>query len=122
MKYPTTFLKELKRVLSKIIDVFSQDKRIVGIGANGSYATNSMDKYSDLDLVFAVSPNSIESLMSERIELVKMIDGNVASFSGEHVGEPRLIIALHEPDAVHVDFKFVSLPDAVNRVDDTKIL
>ena len=36
------------------------------------------------------------------------------------MGEPRLVIALYEPDTVHVDFKFVALPDAAVRVDDTQ--
>ncbi|UQN42524.1 oxalate:formate antiporter [Agarivorans sp. B2Z047] len=60
--------------------------------------------------------------MDDRFTIVDSIEGKVAAFTGEHVGEPRLVIALYAPDAVHVDFKFVSLPDAAIRVDDTKVL
>ena len=122
MTYPKTLPRTHKQLLTQIIKTFSQDTRIVGIGAGGSFTSDSMDKYSDLDLVIAVDPEYYSKVMSERFDLVDKIEGKVAAFTGEHVGEPRLIIALYEPDAVHVDFKFVSLNDAAFRVDDTKVL
>lgn len=50
------------------------------------------------------------------------MDGKVAALMDEHVGEPRLVIALCALDAVHVGYKFVSLLDAAVRVDDTQVL
>lgn len=122
MKYPKTLPDSHKQLLKQIIRVFQQDSRIVGMGASGSYASDTLDKYSDLDLVIAIKPEQFESVMAERFELVDKVDGKVAAFTGEHVGEPRLVIAIYAPDAIHVDFKFVSLPDAATRVDDTKVL
>ena len=122
MKYPKTLPETHKQLLDKIVQKLQQDPRIVGIGASGSYATDTLDKYSDLDLVIAVKPEQFESVMDDRFAIVDSVEGNVAAFTGEHVGEPRLVIALYAPDAVHVDFKFVSLPDAAIRVDDTKVL
>ncbi len=122
MIYPKTLPHAHKRILTQIIDTFSSDPRIVGIGANGSFTSDTMDKYSDLDLVIAIDPDRFSDVMSQRFDLVDKVDGKVAAFTGEHVGEPRLIIAIYEPDAIHVDFKFVSLPDAAARVDDTKVL
>lgn len=122
MKYSSTLPATHEKILTTIIAEFSKDKRIVGIGANGSYATNSMDKYSDLDLVIAINPIDFEMVMKERFNIIDTVEGKVAAFTGEHVGEPRLVIALFAPDAIHVDFKFVSLPDASNRVDDTVVL
>lgn len=122
MKFPKTLPETHKALLSTIADSFSQDTRIEGIGVSGSYASDSMDKYSDLDLVIAISPTHFEEVMSSRFELINKIEGKVAAFTGEHVGEPRLIIALFKPHAIHVDFKFVSLPDAAVRVDDTKVI
>lgn len=122
MKYPKTLPETHKQLLDKIVQKLQQDPRIVGIGASGSYATDTLDKYSDLDLVIAVKPEQFESVMDDRFAIVDSIEGKVAAFTGEHVGEPRLVIALYAPDAVHVDFKFVSLPDAAIRVDDTNVL
>jgi predicted nucleotidyltransferase len=122
MNYPKTLPQEHQQLLVKIISKLSRDIRIVGIGASGSYASDSMDKFSDLDLVVAINPDDFESVMEERFEITDKIEGKVASFTGEHVGEPRLIIALYSPDAIHVDFKFVSLPDAAVRVDNTQVL
>lgn len=122
MLYPKTLPETHKLLLDKILQKLQQDSRIVGIGASGSYATDSLDKYSDLDLVVAIKPEHFEAVMDERFAIVDGIEGKVAAFTGEHVGEPRLVIALYAPDALHVDFKFVSLPDAAIRVDDTKVL
>ncbi|WDE06746.1 nucleotidyltransferase domain-containing protein [Thalassomonas viridans] len=122
MKYPKTLPQAHKQLLARIIAELSQDPRIVGIGASGSFTSDSMDKYSDLDLVIAVDPAHFETVMTQRFELTDKVDGKVAASTGEHVGEPRLVIALYAPDAIHVDFKFVSLPDAAVRVDDTKVL
>ncbi|UJF16896.1 nucleotidyltransferase domain-containing protein [Vibrio sp. SS-MA-C1-2] len=122
MKYPKTLPATHKTLLDRIIYVLQQDPRVVGIGASGSYATDTLDKYSDLDLVIAIKPEQFDTIMNERFAIVDSIEGKIAAFTGEHVGEPRLVIALYAPDAIHVDFKFVSLPDAVIRVDDTKVL
>lgn len=122
MKYPHSLPKAHKELLHKILDVFCQDQRICGIGASGSYASDSMDQYSDLDLVIAVNPEDFSDVMAQRFELIQRVDGYVAAFTGDHVGEPRLVISIFEPNAVHVDFKFVSLPDAATRVDDTQVL
>jgi hypothetical protein len=46
----------------------------------------------------------------------------LAAFTGEHVGEPRLLVCLYGPPLLHVDLKFVSLPEAATRVEDPVIL
>lgn len=117
-----TLPKAHKCLLQKIISFFSQDSRVLGIAASGSYAVDAMDRYSDLDLVIAIDPLTYDAVMESRFELVSQIDGYIAGFTGEHVGEPRLIIALYGPELVHVDFKFVDLPSAGQRVDDAKVL
>ncbi|XOV77678.1 MAG: nucleotidyltransferase domain-containing protein [Aestuariibacter sp.] len=120
--YPTSLPATHQRLLLKIIDSFSSDQRIVGIGASGSFASDSMDKYSDLDLVIAVRQECFDEVMNDRFNLVEKIPGKVAAFTGEHVGEPRLVISLYAPDCIHVDFKFVVLADAAIRVDENKVL
>jgi len=122
MHFPESLPNTHRQLLIKIIDELSRDSRILGIGAGGSYASDSMDRYSDVDLVIAIDPDAYASVMAERFQIIGRIEGRVAAFTGEHVGEPRLIIALYGPDAIHVDFKFVALPDAAFRVDDTKVV
>ena len=127
MKYPSTLPTAHQQLLSDIIRVLSADKRIDAIGASGSFARNNMDQYSDLDLVIAIEPAFVDAMMAERFELVNAVPGYIQGFTGEHVGEPRLIIALYElpnsnPSLVHVDFKFVSLTDAAQRVDNTQVI
>ncbi|PSW22180.1 oxalate:formate antiporter [Photobacterium sanctipauli] len=123
MKFPTSLPSTHQALLEKIIAMVSSDERFVGLSAAGSYASNTMDDYSDLDLVVAVDPAAFDDVMASRSTIVNQIDGLVAHFTGEHVGEPRLVIALYEGAViVHVDFKFVSLPDAAQRVDDPVVL
>ena len=96
MKYPSTLPTAHQQLLSDIIRVLSADKRIDAIGASGSFASNNMDQYSDLDLVIAIEPAFVDAMMAERFELVNAVPGYIQGFTGEHVGEPRLIIALYE--------------------------
>ena len=123
MKFPKSLPTSHQAVLEHIVAVLSQDPRICGIGCSGSYASDSMDQYSDLDFVIAIEPEYHSEVMVQRFEILNQFEGLLAAFTGEHVGEPRLIVSLfggREP--VHVDFKFVSLPDAAVRVDDTQVL
>ncbi|GAL15882.1 putative plasmid-related protein [Vibrio astriarenae] len=55
MKFPKSLPSSHHAVLEHIVSVLSQDPRICGIGCSGSYASDSMDQYSDLDFVIAVS-------------------------------------------------------------------
>jgi hypothetical protein len=49
--------------------------------------------------------------------------GNLlAAFTGEHVGEPRLLICLFADPLMHVDLKFISLGQLSSRVEDPVIL
>lgn len=104
------------------VQVFQNDLRIVGVAAGGSYITNSMDEFSDIDFVIAVQPKYFEQVMKERYDIAKKIGNLLAAFTGEHVGEPRLLICLYGPPLLHVDLKFVSLNDIAYRVENPVIL
>lgn len=122
MKYPKTLPAAHESLLKKIIKTLSQDERIMAIGASGSYASDTMDEYSDLDLVVAIEPEHFSEVMAQRANIIDRVEGKISDFTGEHVGEPRLVIALFQPNLLHVDFKFVALPDTAERVDDVKVL
>lgn len=101
---------------------FQEDLRLVGVAAGGSLLSGAMDRYSDLDLVVAVEPEAFEEVMDQRHEIAGRLGSLLAAFTGEHVDEPRLLVCLYGPPPLHVDLKFVSLPDAADRVEDPLVL
>lgn len=111
-----------REFLDKSIPIFQKDMRIAGITAGGSYISGDMDEFSDIDLVIAVKPEHLEQVMNERLQIATGLGNLLSGFTGEHVGEPRLLICLYGPPLLHVDLKFVSLPDVAKRVEDPVIL
>ena len=109
-------------LLEKVLPVLRKDDRILAVAAGGSFITREMDEFSDLDLIIAVTPESFPEVMKEREEIASKAGKLLAAFTGEHVGEPRLLICLYGPPLLHVDLKFVALPDAGMRVEDPVIL
>lgn len=108
--------------IDQSIQVFQNDFRIVGVAVGGSYITKSMDEFSDIDLVIAISQEHRKQVMEERYEIARKLGNLLSAFTGEHVDEPRLLICLYGPPLLHVDLKFVALDDISNRVEDPIIL
>lgn len=81
-----------------------------------------MDAHSDLDFVVAVEPAHADAVMRERESIARSLGPLLVGFTGEHVGAPQLLICLYGPPLLHVDLKFVALPDAARRVDENRIL
>jgi predicted nucleotidyltransferase len=98
------------------------DARIVGVAAAGSFARATVDEHSDIDLVVAVEPLRFDDVLRDRSALAHSLGPLLVAFTGEHVGEPRLLICLYGPPPLHVDLKFVALPDAARRVDECVVL
>jgi predicted nucleotidyltransferase len=119
---PTSLPETHREFLHQAIDRLKTDQRIVGIAAGGSFITNSMDEFSDLDLVIAVEPAHQAEVMAERMKIAAALGKLLAAFTGEHVGEPRVVICLYEEPLLHVDLKFVSLEDLATRVEDPVVL
>lgn len=81
---------------------------VVGMALSGSLATGSGDAFSDIDLV-VVSGSEI-GLEKVRERLIRSCGVHVARYSGEHVGEPRLVVVLYS-DLIKVDFVFLEQDD-----------
>jgi len=81
-----------------------------------------MDEHSDLDLVIAVEPAHFDAVLRDRPSIAASLGPLLAAFTGEHVGAPRLLICLYGSPLLHVDLKFVALPDAAHRVDECVVL
>lgn len=112
--------------LDRALPRLRADLRVVGVAAAGSFATEKMDEFSDLDLVVAVEPDHVKVVSAERHRIAAELGPLVAGFTGEHVGEPRVLICLYRGEGgappLHVDLKFVSLPDVADRVGDLVVL
>ncbi|WP_020613977.1 nucleotidyltransferase domain-containing protein [Sediminispirochaeta bajacaliforniensis] len=101
---------------------FQRDERIVGLACAGSFITKTMDEFSDIDFVVAVEPDRYEQVMAERFDMVEHLGTLLSAFTGDHVGEPRVLICLYGNPLLHVDVKFVSLDDIAHRVENVSIL
>jgi hypothetical protein len=122
MKVPSTALTTHQSFISIALPRLAADQRLVGVAAAGSWAENSMDEFSDLDLIIAVEPEYLEQVMSDRHSIAASLGELLVSFTGEHVGEPRLLICLYGSPLLHVDLKFVSIADIGTRVDEPVVL
>jgi hypothetical protein len=108
--------------VSRTIEVTRADSRFVGLMLGGSATTGAMDEFSDLDLVLVCRPAQHAALLAELPRLAARLGPLLACFTGEHVGEPRLLIALYGPAPVHVDLKLVADADLDRRVEDGVIV
>ena len=95
---------------------------IVALAAGGSFISGTLDEFSDLDLVVVVAPTHWPHVLDDRLTLAATFGPLLAAFTGEHVGEPRLLICLYGPPLVHVDLKFLPLDALDNRVEDPVVL
>jgi predicted nucleotidyltransferase len=115
-----------RALLARALPLLAEDARIVGVAAAGSLASGTTDEFSDLDLVVAVEPTELAAVTSERRQIASTLGPLVAAFTGEHVGEPRLLICLYDEQIefgpLHVDLKFIAVSDLAERVDDPIIL
>jgi hypothetical protein len=119
---PTTLPSAHREFLTRAVTTLAADCRLVGVAAAGSYAENTMDEFSDLDLVIAVETDRYAEILSQRHDIACKLGPLLAAFTGEHVGESRLLICLYGPPLLHVDLKFVALADAADRVDEPVVL
>jgi hypothetical protein len=98
------------------------DPRLVGLLATGSGATGGMDEFSDVDLVIVCRDADEPAVHGDLRAFAAGLGPLLACFTGEHVGEPRLLICLFGPPLVHVDLKVVSDTGLDVRVEDGVVL
>lgn len=119
---PTAVPTHIQRWLDRALPLIAADTRFVGVAAGGSWLRDELDEWSDLDLVVAVSNDAHAAVMADRPALAAAWGTLVAQFTGEHVGEPRLLICLYDRPLLHVDLKFVTTSELASRVEDPEVL
>lgn len=102
-------------------EIVSNDPNVVGLAVAGSWITNELDEYSDLDLIL-VTKEKVSNDKEKMIAYAKTIGNLISGFTGEHVGEPRLLICLYDDPLLHVDIKFLTLEEFRNRIENPVVL
>ncbi|MDR3278265.1 MAG: oxalate:formate antiporter [Oscillospiraceae bacterium] len=109
--------------INRALPVFKRDPRVLAVALGGSYIRKeTMDEYSGLDFVIAVNPADLESVLRDRAEIAGRLGPLLASFTGEHIQRPELLICLYDEPVIHVDLSFIPIGDAARRYDDPVIL
>ncbi|MBN9540904.1 MAG: hypothetical protein BGN99_05510 [Alphaproteobacteria bacterium 65-37] len=98
-------------MLDRVIAVTSVDPCFEALLGTGSLVSGGFDAESDLDLVLVAETDRYGEAMAERRVFAGRLGDLLASCTGEHVGEPRLLICLYGPPLLHVDLKFVASDD-----------
>jgi len=101
--------------------ILETDNNVIGLAVAGSWLTNEMDEFSDLDLIL-VTKNKVSGDRNSMIEYAKRLGDFLSSFTGEHIGEPRVLICLYDNPLIHVDIKFVTLDEFQTRIETPAIL
>ena len=111
-----------RRMAEHIAARLQDDDRILGVAVGGSWIDNDMDEFSDIDLVVVSTEEKFGEVLEQRRRSQPGWETLLAAFTGEHVGEPRLLICLFADPLMHVDLKFISLAQLASRVEDPVIL
>lgn len=105
----------------RVAGMVKGDDNVIGLAASGSFITNELDEYSDLDLVL-ITKEKIAGDKAKMVAYAKSFGDFISGFTGEHVGEPRVLICLYDNPLLHVDIKFLTLPEFYERVEDPVVL
>lgn len=98
-----------RQVIERIIEQVSRDTRFVAVGIGGSYLNQTMDEFSDIDLLLVVEPDRYDEVMNDRKSIADKYGRILSFFTGEHVGEPRLLVCLYAEPLMHVDLMFANI-------------
>ncbi|WP_319498543.1 hypothetical protein [uncultured Cohaesibacter sp.] len=108
--------------LARVRDLVASDPRFDALLIGGSYLHGGLDDHSDLDFVVVVNESDYQNVMGSRHSFAEAAGPLLSAFTGEHVGEPRLLICLYGPPLLHVDFKFVLIADLDLQVEERLVL
>ena len=109
-------------VLERVRNAVASDTRFSALLIGGSYIHGGLDEHSDLDFVIIVNEESYADVMATRMAFASALPDFITAFTGEHVGEPRLLICLYGPPLLHVDLKFVLASDLDHQIERRAVL
>ncbi len=106
---------------NKAKNILADDDNVIGLAVGGSWLTDQLDEFSDLDLV-VVTKDKVSGDKNKMLRYAERLGNFLSGFTGEHVGEPRLLICLYDDPLLHVDLKFVTLEEFKDRVETPHLL
>ena len=110
-----------KDFAERVTAIVQKDPEVLGLAVAGSWIDNEMDEYSDLDLLLVTREN-ISGDTEKMLAYARSFGNFICGFTGEHVGETRLLICLYDDPLLHVDIKFLTLPELKERIEDPVVL
>lgn len=102
-------------------EILKSDQSVIGLAVAGSWLTNEIDEFSDLDLIL-VTETKISKDVNRMLAYAQSFGTLLSGFTGEHVGEPRVLICLFNHPLLHVDIKFLTLEEFEQRIETPFIL
>ena len=110
-----------KQFAGNVAEVLKDDENTVGLAVAGSWLTNEIDEFSDLDLI-VVTKEKIGGDKYKMLNYARRFGHFLSGFTGEHVGEPRVLICLYDNPLLHVDIKFLTIEEFHQRIETPVIL
>lgn len=110
-----------QQFVNQAIETISTDQSVVGLAIGGSWIHGEIDRFSDLDLVL-ITNKSVSDHHENMLVYARKLGNLLNAFTGEHVGEKRLLICLYEDPLLHVDIKFVTLEELPVRVENPVVV
>ncbi|TGK04021.1 nucleotidyltransferase domain-containing protein [Leptospira semungkisensis] len=110
-------MQKINQFIDKVKEFALKREEVQGVGVGGSYLSKDLDEYSDIDFVIVLR-DGIRYERQQMVDFASNFGQLLSAFTGEHVGESRLLICLYEAPFLHVDFKFVQLTEMKDRVED----
>ena len=105
-----------KEFVSNVIKVIKNDENVLGLAIGGSWITNEIDEFSDIDFVL-VTKNKLAPDADKMIRFAEQLGNLLNAFTGEHFGEKRLLVCLYDNPLLHVDLKFITPDELYERVE-----
>jgi predicted nucleotidyltransferase len=103
------------------VSILNKDENVLGVAVGGSWLTNEMDAFSDLDLIL-VTKSKVGGDLLKMLDFAKRLPHFLSGFTGEHFGDTRVLICLYDKPLLHVDIKFVTLEEFRHRVENPILL
>lgn len=105
----------------KAKNILAPDENVIGLAVAGSWLSHEIDEFSDLDLIL-VSQHKIAGDKNAMLAYAQKLGDFLSGFTGDHIGDPRVLICLYDNPLLHVDIKFVTLDEFYTRVETPALL
>src|SRR5689334_1349887 len=99
-----------RQFADNVVNLLRDDQQVIGVAVAGSWLTDEIDQFSDLDLIL-VTRDKIADSKEKMVAYADRFGNLLSGFTGEHVGEPRVLICLYDDPLLHVDIKFLTLEE-----------